>query len=312
MPTDLSVIVPRTSPTIDNLFRFQINSSVQCLICKQKSSATSPYFLWNIPIDGYQSLPHALNGFCQSEDMTGDNAYQCENCSKKVHASKRLSISNVSPYLILTLKRFKHVGLRQSNIRKLSHFVAYPKILDISPYLSENISNISNEDDVRFNSKLHLYAVIVHIGEQVNNGHLYSYIRGPNDRWYCANDSIITRITIDQVLSSKDAYILFYAEDTSASFESRSLNINSLPSSSLIVNSQAIDHRAGTLFSLDNQQSLVTSRFFFPKLFLIPASLCFRQIHQKCQLNMIPSINVLIYLTQMTRNKFPVHTKVKL
>jgi len=190
--------------------------------------------------------------------MVGENAYRCENCCKYVDACKSLSVSNISPYLILTLKRFEHVGLRQSNTRKLSHFVSYPEILTITPYLSEKIPNISNEDHESFNPKLHLYGIIVHIGEQVNNGHFYSYFRAPNDRWYCADDSIITRITTDQALSSKDAYLLFYAEEISAASGSRSLDLILSPPSHLNPHSQANDPQRETNFSLANRQSSVT------------------------------------------------------
>jgi ubiquitin carboxyl-terminal hydrolase 36/42 len=215
MSTELSLTVSRSYTTIDNLFRFEINSLVKCSICKRKTFNTEPYFIWNIPINSYTSLVSALNGFFQEENMSGDNAYKCDNCCKYVQASKTLSIRNVSPYLILSLKRFERFGLRQNDTRKLSHFVRYPEILDINPYLSDNIQEIPNGNNGSFSMNLRLYGVIVHIG-QVDEGHLFSYVRGPNDNWYKVNDSTVTPVTLAEVLSSHDAYLLFYGETTSS------------------------------------------------------------------------------------------------
>jgi ubiquitin carboxyl-terminal hydrolase 36/42 len=113
--------------------------------------------------------------------MSGDNAYKCDNCCKYVQASKTLSIRNVSPYLILSLKRFERFGLRQNDTRKLSDFVRYPEILDINPYLSDDIQEISNGNNGSFSMNLRLYGAIIHIG-QVDEGHLFSYVRGPNGK----------------------------------------------------------------------------------------------------------------------------------
>lgn len=259
--TDSPTITSRSYTTIDNLFKFGINSLITCNVCKQKTFKSEPGFVWNVPINGYTSLPDALDGFCQVETMSDDNAYHCKNCCKHVRATKSLSITDVSPYLIISLKRFEHFGLKQNKTRKLSHFVAYPEILDLSAYLSDNIHEISNENIQICTLKVRLYAVIIHFGQNLNNGHLFAYVRGPNDYWYEANDSSVTLVTLHEVLSSHNVYMLFYTEVTSMSTNSKSSSENNL-SLSLTNPLQMTDHEQDALVSLENQHLLVIVSFF--------------------------------------------------
>ncbi|CAF3701085.1 unnamed protein product [Adineta steineri] len=228
--------VPSTSSrpytTIDNLFQFELKSSIKCSECKQTTNKMEPYFVWNVPIDGHKTLPSALNKFCLPELLSDDNAYSCGYCCKYVQASKRLSIVRTSPYLIFSLKRFRS-GLQ--NTQKLTHFVAYPEILDITSYFSDDYPKIPNDNSNKENFHLlfRLYCVIVHLGHEVDKGHLFAYIRGPDDMWYKANDSTITPVKVDQVLSTNDAYLLFYGETPSISFPMESSPKTNTLSSSL-------------------------------------------------------------------------------
>jgi ubiquitin C-terminal hydrolase len=97
--TSIDVLPSSSRPytSIDNLFRFEMKSSVKCGECKQSTNKMEPYFVWNVPIDGHTSLLNALNQFCIPEYLSGDNAYSCGYCCKYVQASKRLSIVRLSP-----------------------------------------------------------------------------------------------------------------------------------------------------------------------------------------------------------------------
>ena len=250
-------VLPNSShpyTSIDNLFQFEMKSSMECSECKQTSDKMEPYFVWNVPIDGHASLPAALNEFCLPEYLSGDNAYSCQYCCKYVQAAKRLSIVRTSPYLIFSLKRFRS-GLHDT--RKLTHFVAYPEKLDITTYFSLDYQKLSNNNNENFHLTYRLYCVIVHLGDEVGKGHLFAYIRGADDAWYKANDSIITPVNLDQVLSTNDAYLLFYAETASTSSALKSsLTTNS--SSSLTNAWQQIDDSSESLNLSTNKSSLVT------------------------------------------------------
>lgn len=45
-----------------------------------------------------------------------------------------------------------------------------------------------------------LYGVIVHLGWGAKSGHYYCYVRNNKDEWWKCNDSIVTKVTFDQVL----------------------------------------------------------------------------------------------------------------
>jgi hypothetical protein len=51
----------------------------------------------------------------------------------------------------------------------------------------------------------------VHIGETANNGHIFSYVRSPDNLWYKTNDELVIRVNVDSVLADNNSYILCYA-----------------------------------------------------------------------------------------------------
>ena len=57
-----------------------------------------------------------------------------------------------------------------------------------------------------------LYGMVVHSGT-MDGGHYVAYIRdgihSDKAKWYCANDSHVSSVSIETVLNSQ-AYILFY------------------------------------------------------------------------------------------------------
>jgi ubiquitin C-terminal hydrolase len=172
-PINTPPTLSRPKTSIDNLFQFQMKSCVECSKCKYMSNNIEPYFVWSVPINGHTSLLNALDAFCRPECLSGENAYSCTYCSKYVQALKRLSIVDVSPYIIISLKRFRS---GQYNTQKLTHLVTYPEILDISSYFSGDYQKIPGSNNENYHLNFRLYCVIVHLGSEVQNGHLFAYI----------------------------------------------------------------------------------------------------------------------------------------
>ena len=86
------------------------------------------------------------------------------------------------------------------------------------------------------NSKMQLFAVIVHLGCTINNGHYIAYVRcSLSGHWYKTDDSVVTYVTEEEALGQKDAYLLFYENkehSLKSSDPSSSFLFNSSPSSS--------------------------------------------------------------------------------
>lgn len=51
----------------------------------------------------------------------------------------------------------------------------------------------------------------MHLGENANNGHIFTYIRSPDNLWYKANDELVTPVNLNSVLNDNNSYILCYA-----------------------------------------------------------------------------------------------------
>lgn len=57
--------------------------------------------------------------------------------------------------------------------------------------------------------KYELYAVIVHTGESLHNGHYVSYVKSSNGIWYCMDNENVQQVSVNRLLAEK-ASMLFY------------------------------------------------------------------------------------------------------
>ena len=198
------------------------------------------------------------------EKLFGANAYDCSQCKKKTTAERNSYVQTVPSVLTVQLKRFCHV--KGSSESKLNHFVEYPIILDLSPFLSENdvegenkigegekeveverevgveverdstikvrrnsqikdkFGNIIQHENLNQNkrnfsgnrkrkTRLNLFAVVVHLGCTLNNGHYVAYVLcSTSNRWYRTDDTSVTYCEEKEVLSQIGAYVLFYEQ----------------------------------------------------------------------------------------------------
>lgn len=143
--------------------------------------------------------------FLREEVLDGENAYKCEKCSKKTRATKKYSIRSAPNILVIQLKRFDF-----SYAGKLSHFVTYPETLNLKSFMPEEEPFSQNGNSIR-NLNYKLYGVLVHLGYTSHSGHYYSYVLGPNNVWYKADDQRISPVETRDALA-QHAYILFYTK----------------------------------------------------------------------------------------------------
>jgi ubiquitin carboxyl-terminal hydrolase 36/42 len=131
--------------------------------------------------------------FLREEVLDGENAYKCDKCHKKTRATKKYSIRTAPNVLVVHLKRFDF-----SSAGKLSHFVSYPEQLSLKNFVSTDLlttfSGSSNDSKEKLlqNVSYKLYGVLVHLGHTSHSGHYYSYVKGPNEVWYKADDQRVS------------------------------------------------------------------------------------------------------------------------
>jgi len=85
-----------------------------------------------------KSVQESLEAFIKGEMLEGDNAYECEQCEKKVDTLKRVCLKKLPNHLILVLKRFEF-DYETYNKQKLNDYCEFPNELDLEPYTQQGI-----------------------------------------------------------------------------------------------------------------------------------------------------------------------------
>ena len=145
---------------------------------------------------------------CMDEMFKIENIqYKCEKCNNTDHNRMDKKLLTKPKTLIIKLKRYTNIG---TSLVKVNKLIRYYETLNLEKYYCGiNISNY------------HLYGVINHIGS-LNGGHYYSYVKDYithdgekqfGNTWYCCNDTNVREISLNDVLNSNNAYMLFYHSD---------------------------------------------------------------------------------------------------
>ncbi|KAM6957751.1 ubiquitin carboxyl-terminal hydrolase 36 [Aplochiton taeniatus] len=180
---------------VHQIFGGYLRSRVKCSVCKSVSDTYDPYLDIALEIRQAANIVRALELFVKPDFLSGENAYMCAKCKKKVPATKRFTVHRTSSVLTLSLKRFANFSGG-----KITKDVGYPEFLNIRPYMSQ-----SSGEPVMYG----LYAVLVHSGYSCHAGHYYCYVKASNGQWYQMNDSMVHSSNIKVVLNQQ-AYVLFY------------------------------------------------------------------------------------------------------
>uniref|UniRef100_A0A8C2ELF5 Ubiquitin carboxyl-terminal hydrolase n=1 Tax=Cyprinus carpio TaxID=7962 RepID=A0A8C2ELF5_CYPCA len=183
---------------VHQIFGGYLRSRVKCSICKSVSDTYDPNLDIALEIRQAANIVRALELFVKPDVLSGENAYMCAKCKKKVPATKRFTVHRTSNVLTLSLKRFANFSGG-----KITKDVGYPEFLNIRPYMSQ-----STGDPVMYG----LYAVLVHSGYSCHAGHYYCYVKASNGQWYQMNDSMVHSSNIKVVLNQQ-AYVLFYLRE---------------------------------------------------------------------------------------------------
>ncbi|CAF2637171.1 unnamed protein product [Rotaria sp. Silwood2] len=210
-PINSSSYVTYLSNPIHIIFGINIKSSTKCTVCLNETNKQNYESVWSIPIISYFNLKQALDAFCSVEELAGDDMFFCSKCQTKVLALRSTKLIDASPVIFIHLKRFVY-DKQAKIIRKIKQFISYPELLDFSSFITPEVLQ-SNKENHTFHQYIYqLNAVVVHIGETVNSGHIFSYVRSPDNLWYKADDASITKTNLDKVLADNDSYILCYSK----------------------------------------------------------------------------------------------------
>ena len=182
---------------LNSTFIGTLNSRFTCKACQKYSDITEPFYSISLDIKGNTKLEQAFKSYIKEEVLEGEHAYSCQYCSKKVTATKQSSIKELSPTVIIHLKRFEFDIDRQVNHKLLDYF-EFPLSLDIYPYtlhgINNNISDSSKEDYL-----YDLVGVVVHSGS-ADSGHYYSFIQDRfSNKWLKFDDNVVTPFSVENL-----------------------------------------------------------------------------------------------------------------
>ncbi|XVF11046.1 hypothetical protein REPUB_Repub07fG0235700 [Reevesia pubescens] len=186
---------------VKKVFGGRLVSRLRCCNCGHISYSYEPLNDLSLEIEDVDTLPSALESFTKVEKLEDLEAkFRCENCKEEVSVEKQLMLDQAPSVATFHLKRFKTEG---TFVEKIDKHVFFPLELDLQPYTTVNQTN--NEE-----RKYQLYAVVKHSGFRPTSGHYICYIRSSPDKWHELNDSKVTSVE-EEVVLSQEAYILFYA-----------------------------------------------------------------------------------------------------
>ncbi|OMO77304.1 Peptidase C19, ubiquitin carboxyl-terminal hydrolase 2 [Corchorus capsularis] len=190
---------------VKKVFGGRLVSRLCCCNCGHISCTYEPLNDLSLEIEDVDNLPSALKSFTKVEKIEDLEAkFRCENCKEEVSVEKQLMLDQAPAVATFHLKRFKTEGVY---VEKIDKHVEFPLELDLEPY---TICDQRSDDELKYR----LYAVVKHSGCRPTSGHYVCFIRSSPDTWHRLNDSRVTEVKEEAVLS-QEAYILFYArQDT--------------------------------------------------------------------------------------------------
>ncbi|CAL0311817.1 unnamed protein product [Lupinus luteus] len=184
---------------VDNIFGGRLLSKLRCSNCGHSSNTYEPLIDMSLEIENVDTLPNALESFTKLEHI--ESNFKCDGCKVEVTLEKQLLLDQTPSVAAFHLKRFKTDG---NFVEKVDKHVDFPLELDLQLY---SVSDHNSNKPMKYD----LHAVVVHIGLSATSGHYFCYVRSAPDIWHKLDDSLVTRVSAESVLS-QEAYILFYAQ----------------------------------------------------------------------------------------------------
>jgi ubiquitin carboxyl-terminal hydrolase 8 len=180
------------------LFYGQYVSTISSLEGEVLSRNYDPFCYLTVPIPQETgtvpiSLLDCFNLFTQDETMEEDIKYKHPKTGDEINFKRQFLFWSLPKILIVCLKRF------DNSRRKITANIDIPiENLDLSNYLrGYNNRAVYN-----------LIGVSNHTGG-LGGGHYYSYCKGENGTWYEFNDTNVSKISRENIITP-NAYVLFY------------------------------------------------------------------------------------------------------
>jgi hypothetical protein len=122
-----------------------------------------------------------------------------DSCQHEGELKGVQSIYKPPMVLALQLQRFN----QDADTTKINKFIKFEEKLDI-----KRIITATEKDQT--SAVYQLYAMIVHTGQTINDGHYMTYVKSSNGVWYCMDNDTVQVVSVKRLLEEKP-YMLFYS-----------------------------------------------------------------------------------------------------
>ncbi|KAJ4185940.1 ubiquitin-specific protease doa4 [Fusarium falciforme] len=190
---------------VDRYWRGLELSTVECFECHTRTYQFTP-FDW-IPVTVGMGRGMTLEQVL--DQHTAGNTlddFSCDRCQRPTRALQSLSLARLPSLLCVVFRRF-HYQQATSDLRKSTAPITWDfNDTDFTRYFLPPADRAAcsgvEPTDPAFTGpfRYEAYAVIVHTGSRIDNGHYLAYVRDSSSHdpyaWYCCNDSRVTKVRI--------------------------------------------------------------------------------------------------------------------
>jgi ubiquitin C-terminal hydrolase len=188
------------SEILNIFYGIHVSEIVSCSTNESLSVSPEPFSVLSLSIplpkdsSTTLSLFDCFDLYCEPETLTGENAWYNDATKQKEDALRKIGFWSLPEVMIIDLKRWN------GHTRKSHQLVDIPmNNVDFSKYVKG------------YNSKSYIYDLfgVCNHGGGVMGGHYTSTIKNANGKWYVFNDTLVTEIKEEAVISTH-SYCLFY------------------------------------------------------------------------------------------------------
>ena len=173
---------------IGKLFVGKMRNVVKCLNVDFESVREEHFYDLQLAVKGMRTLEDSFASYIHPEMLDGSNKYQAEGHGLQ-DAKRFVAFEKFPPVLNCHLVRYTF-DPQTGDIAKFNGRLEFPKLLDLSPYISPDSAD-------RVNPQIYLlHSVLVHSGDS-HGGHYFVFCRDPRqpDRWFKFDDTRVIRVT---------------------------------------------------------------------------------------------------------------------
>ncbi|QPC69788.1 hypothetical protein HYE68_000540 [Fusarium pseudograminearum] len=190
---------------VDRFWRGLELSTVECLECSTRTYMYTTFDLITVTVGMGRgmTLEQAFDEYASSSPIED---FACARCCRPTHAQQSLSFARFPTLLCVAFRRFNYQPATRDTRKSTAPITWDFNDTDFTRYFlprgARESSSGTDPMDPSFTGpfRYEAYAVIIHTGSQINNGHYLAYVRDYTSHdpyaWYCCNDTRVTKVRI--------------------------------------------------------------------------------------------------------------------